>query len=243
MTIRANTAGACLGTKVSKSVRNSNNPLVFSDKQLEKNGLPHVIENDSRLSRVPAWQPSPLPGSVKCIVIDTQYLGSSLFDASQRYRVLLVKSPMGTGKTFAVKKILSEAGADANILLLSSRKKLLQSLASDLQLSYYEHVKNCGLKDDRKEMVKRLAITPQSLAGVLGEHSGLVYDYVVIDTPPIGIVSDTFNLTDLADLNLLVVRQNYTVKSVLKFFNDVTKKGLITNQAILLNDPTFLRLR
>ena len=38
------------------------------------------------------------------------------------------------------------------------------------------------------------------------------FDYIVIDTAPMGIVSDSFSLNRLADVNLYVVRVNYTPK-------------------------------
>ncbi|HJZ39119.1 MAG TPA: polysaccharide biosynthesis tyrosine autokinase [Bacteroidales bacterium] len=38
------------------------------------------------------------------------------------------------------------------------------------------------------------------------------YDYIFIDTPPIGILSDTYFLMDKADVNIYVVRENYTPK-------------------------------
>lgn len=36
------------------------------------------------------------------------------------------------------------------------------------------------------------------------------YNYVIIDTPPIGLLSDTYKLLELADLNIFVIRQNHT---------------------------------
>lgn len=62
------------------------------------------------------------------------------------------------------------------------------------------------------------------------------YHYVVIDTPPMGIVADALNLTKLADINIFVVRKNYTAKQVFQFFNEVTKRKAVENATILLND-------
>lgn len=62
------------------------------------------------------------------------------------------------------------------------------------------------------------------------------YHYVVIDTPPMGIVADALNLTNLADINVFVVRKNHTAKQVFQFFNEVTKRKAVENATILLND-------
>lgn len=40
------------------------------------------------------------------------------------------------------------------------------------------------------------------------------YDYILLDTPPVGIVSDTCNVGDLVDGVLFVVRQNQTEKDL-----------------------------
>lgn len=39
------------------------------------------------------------------------------------------------------------------------------------------------------------------------------YDYIIIDTPPLGIVSDTLNLSSVCDGYVIVVRSNVTTKS------------------------------
>lgn len=41
------------------------------------------------------------------------------------------------------------------------------------------------------------------------------YNYIIIDTPPAGIVSDALILSKYSDINILVVRENYTPKSAL----------------------------
>ena len=62
------------------------------------------------------------------------------------------------------------------------------------------------------------------------------YDYVIIDTPPIGIVSDAVELLKFTDSVMYVVRQKYTQKGMLKLINEKFDKGEITNISIVLND-------
>ncbi len=38
------------------------------------------------------------------------------------------------------------------------------------------------------------------------------YDYIILDTPPVGLVSDALELAEYADLTLYIMRQNYTKK-------------------------------
>lgn len=63
-----------------------------------------------------------------------------------------------------------------------------------------------------------------------------LYDYIVIDSPPVGIVSDAYLLSKYADVSLYVVRQSYTNKEA--FLNNIkhmVDKG-IPNISLILND-------
>lgn len=62
------------------------------------------------------------------------------------------------------------------------------------------------------------------------------YDYIIIDTPPVGIVSDALTLMNLADVTVFVVRENYSKKSYLKTINELHESGKSNNLCILLND-------
>src|SRR5205807_2009667 len=61
------------------------------------------------------------------------------------------------------------------------------------------------------------------------------YDYVIIDTPPIGMVADGIILTKYSDLNIYVVRQNVTRKQHLKFINKLYEEEKIKNLGIIFN--------
>jgi len=61
------------------------------------------------------------------------------------------------------------------------------------------------------------------------------YDYVILDTPPIGLVADALELVEYCDVTLFVVRQNLTKKSMLSLVNEKLKKGELKNVSIILN--------
>ncbi|MGQ1784692.1 GumC family protein [Saccharicrinis sp. GN24d3] len=61
------------------------------------------------------------------------------------------------------------------------------------------------------------------------------YDYIIIDTPPIGVLSDGYMLMKYADVNLFVVREKYTSEKVLRsVLQEVKQKG-IQNNGLVLN--------
>lgn len=61
------------------------------------------------------------------------------------------------------------------------------------------------------------------------------YDYIILDTPPIGLVSDAMGLAAFSDLILYVVRQNFTKKDMITQLNTRTKSGELNNVSIILN--------
>ncbi|WP_439183594.1 GumC family protein [Carboxylicivirga taeanensis] len=61
------------------------------------------------------------------------------------------------------------------------------------------------------------------------------YDYIVVDTSPVGVVSDGLLLMKYADLKLFVVRENYSQRAVVKTVIDELKEKGIDKIGIVLN--------
>lgn len=62
------------------------------------------------------------------------------------------------------------------------------------------------------------------------------YDIVIIDTPPLGLVSDAMELVQYADASIFVVRQAYTQKLMLKTINEKYNKNEIEHVSMVFND-------
>jgi tyrosine-protein kinase Etk/Wzc len=62
------------------------------------------------------------------------------------------------------------------------------------------------------------------------------YDYVIIDTAPIGLVSDSFMLSDLADITVFMVRCKYSSKAHVKTIEEIRKNKDFKMPVIVLND-------
>ncbi len=62
------------------------------------------------------------------------------------------------------------------------------------------------------------------------------FDYIIVDTPPIAVVTDALLLNETADAVLYVVRQSYSSKNVIKLLEDAKKEGNLSNPGIILND-------
>ena len=61
------------------------------------------------------------------------------------------------------------------------------------------------------------------------------YDYIILDTPPVGLVSDALELAQYTDVTLYIVRQNYTKKDMITLLNTRIKRGELNNASIVFN--------
>ncbi|MEZ5016873.1 MAG: polysaccharide biosynthesis tyrosine autokinase [Flavipsychrobacter sp.] len=68
-----------------------------------------------------------------------------------------------------------------------------------------------------------------------------MFDVVIIDTAPIGLVSDALILSQHANVNLFIVRQSFTAKDQVRMFDVLHKDGKIQNPAIIFNGVEFLK--
>lgn len=74
--------------------------------------------------------------------------------------------------------------------------------------------------------------------GILLEELRASYDYIIVDTAPLLLVTDTFTFVKYADLELYVTRSNFTDKKLIEFANDSLESGKLNNVAFILNDVT-----
>ena len=70
---------------------------------------------------------------------------------------------------------------------------------------------------------------------ILIEEAKNIYDYIILDSAPVQMVSDTLNLSYLADATVYIVKYDYTDKSSLARVNTCIKKEQLKNLGILIN--------
>jgi len=62
------------------------------------------------------------------------------------------------------------------------------------------------------------------------------YDYVIVDTAPVGLVTDAFILNKYTDQSIYVIRQRKTLKKQLDFLNDIYINGRLSEIGLIIND-------
>jgi tyrosine-protein kinase Etk/Wzc len=62
------------------------------------------------------------------------------------------------------------------------------------------------------------------------------YDYIIIDTPPVGLVADGFIINKFVDINFFVIRMNFTKKQIVKLVEEYKAENILKRLNIVIND-------
>ncbi len=177
-------------------------------------------------------------------------------DQKTKATFLISSSISGEGKTFTsinLASIFALTGKKTLIVGADMRKpKIYQDLQlnNDRGLSTYlsgldsfDGVVQKTSVNDLLDMVSGGPVPPNPSELLLSprmtqfiDEARAKYDFIIIDTPPMAIVTDAFVLAPFADHMLFLVRQNYTPKMLIKNVNDFYVSGKLKNISIVLND-------
>lgn len=178
------------------------------------------------------------------------------FNSENNSSVIMVTSSVGTeGKTFTAMNlaaVMAASGARVVLVGLDMRKpKILESfdIQDDIGCSNYlsgnasidEIIFDSGYLDTLK-VVPSGPNPPNPSELVMSDRMGDLiselktrFDKIIIDTPPIGLVSDGLMLANLADTILFVVRDGVTHKNHILHVNELYEQGQLKNVAIVFN--------
>lgn len=77
--------------------------------------------------------------------------------------------------------------------------------------------------------------------GPLFEELRSRYDYIVVDTAPVSLVTDTLLITQFMDAFVYVLRANYFDKRMMRIVQSFYAEGKLPNMAVLLNDTMWTK--
>ena len=62
------------------------------------------------------------------------------------------------------------------------------------------------------------------------------FDYIIVDTPPLAVVTDTLLIGRVVDTNLFVVRQRFSSRNTISIIEDLYRSGRLKSPGIIIND-------
>ena len=173
----------------------------------------------------------------------------------QQANVVLVTSTiMGEGKTTTAANlgaILQMANYKTIVINLDMRKPTLHhyfDIDNSVGMSTYLSGKNIiqdiihTTKHKYLDVITSGPIPPNPSELILTkkldtllEHLKENYDYIILDSAPLGLVTDTMHLTQYSDINLVVVRESYSKKSFISDIDKLVKEHELKHIGIILN--------
>ena len=123
-----------------------------------------------------------------------------------------------------------------------AKKKGLTEYIIDPSMTVAE-VTHRSTTHDNISIVLSGAIPPNPAELLMRDRTGQFFneiknefDYVIVDTAPSLLVTDTILINKWADITLYVIRANYSDKKLLSFPKDALLEGKLENVALVLNN-------
>ena len=189
--------------------------------------------------------------SFRAIRTNIQYLA-----AEKEKKIIAVSSSVGgEGKTFCTMNLATVFALSGNKTILIGadlrKPKIHEDFSIDERTGLSNYLINkCSIKQiiqkseiDNMDIITSGPTPPNpaelldsSKMGELIAHLQKEYAYIIIDTPPIGLVTDGNSLMKYADINLYIVRHMYSNKRMLSYVNELFENKRVNNLNIIIND-------
>lgn len=180
-----------------------------------------------------------------------------LFSGDGSKVVLITSSMSGEGKSFISLNLATAlAITEKKVVLLEfdlRKPRLSANIGMDNKVGFSNYIKSDSI--DIKNVIKQTLIHPNvyilpsgpippnpaellldEKVGKMMEELKGQFDYIIIDTAPVGLVADALLLESTADLTLYVVRQKVTYKSQLHIIDELARSKKIRKASLVVND-------
>ncbi|MCF2490263.1 tyrosine-protein kinase [Dyadobacter sp. CY347] len=218
---------------------------------LNMNVLAEICHNDSSATSVYCHPQSPIAEQFRVLRTNVQFLSAP----RQKQVILLTSSMGGEGKSFIAVNLCGSLALTNKRVVLLELDLRRPRLAKDLQLQEAGFTNYVSSDADLDHFIQKptskhpfafitagdIPPNPAELLG-LPKVSQLIellktqFDFIVLDTPPIGLVTDARLLGHLADITLYVVRQQFTYKSQLEIIKSILDANQLPQVHLVLND-------
>jgi capsular exopolysaccharide synthesis family protein len=160
---------------------------------------------------------------------------------NRNIKIIGVTSPLsGEGKTFcSLNLAMSLTGADYKTLLIDldlQQSKLSTEFAVNAKPGMSDYLTNGKSNIVQRTHIEKLDIitagTPlQNPSDLLNNQSlekliNLLrerYDFIIVDTPPVGIIADYLTISKIIDYTIIIIRNDYSKKDSVKRIDKLVK--------------------
>ena len=198
---------------------------------------------------------SPVAEMFRLLRTNMQFILPPANDTKAR-RILVTSTASGDGKTFVTANLgmaLAISGKKTVLVELDLRKpklsKYLGMDSSNQGITHYllghENLESIVRPSNINEnlFVVSSGPTPPNPAELvmypaldkLMENLSASFDYILIDTPPVGLVADAMLLNRFVEASIYVVRQGSTKKGMLRLLKEVYSEKKLNNIGAVLN--------
>ena len=214
--------------------------------------IPKLTSGDNQL--IERNDLSPVAEAFRILITNMTYM---LPKVERGKKIFITSSVKGEGKTFiSINFALALASPTKKVVIIGSdiRNPQLQrydeSKRGSVGLSEFLYDKDIQAKDvvhvskmnSYCDIIYSGSIPPNPTElltngrfSELLDELATMYDYVVVDTAPLMLVTDTFLISEYADITLYVTRSEHTEKTFIKFINDSAEAKKIHNVGLVIN--------
>jgi len=225
-----------------------NIPLVGEIPKVGRNEEELIVKNDR----------SVLSEAFRILHTNLQYLLVNAGETKGANVLFVTSTVKGEGKTFAAFNLaLTLANSGKKVLIMGADLRNPQLQRYEMDSKAFKGISDYLVDNDLslQSLIKKSKLhqnldllasgsippNPSELwrtakAASLFEDLKSEYDYIVVDTAPVMLVTDTFLINRYADLTLYVVRAGYTEKKLIEFASDAKRDGKLHDVSFVLND-------
>ncbi|MGO4821877.1 MULTISPECIES: polysaccharide biosynthesis tyrosine autokinase [unclassified Flavobacterium] len=118
---------------------------------------------------------------------------------------------------------------DVGVVNYLIKQKTVEEIVNHTHIPYLDVILSGPIPPNPSEMIMSDGMEE------LIEELKAKYDYIILDTPPVGLVSDALELSQYADVTLYIVRQNFSKKEMITLLNNRIRRGELDNTSIIFN--------
>lgn len=181
-------------------------------------------------------------------------------EGGKKQVLLLTSSTSGEGKTFCSMNLASIFALNGHRTVLLEfdlrRPKIHQEFGSSNMIGISSYLIDKATIEDiiipthieNLDLISAGPAAPNPAELISSERTAEfidklkeMYDYIIIDSAPAGILTETYLLAKLADLTIFIIRINKTVKETLKMTFKNLEANKLSNISVLINDIDISR--